>query len=136
MHARKGWSKFKLESGGEQSPLMHGRSFRPTTAKTDPAPTRTRCWAERQIHHRDYKEDPCLHGARALWAKPTAKQFISTQCGGCFERSVPWEHKEDEGLPGSKERGPEGTSELSAVLRHSAKQNQAKATGTLPRAIL
>lgn len=47
-------------------------------------PLRTRCWAERQIHHRDYKEDPCLHGARALWAKPTAKQFISTHVVGAL----------------------------------------------------
>lgn len=33
------------------------------------------------------------------WDKPTHKQLISTQCGGCFERSVLWDHEEQEVSP-------------------------------------
>lgn len=33
------------------------------------------------------------------WDKPTHKQLISTQCGGCFERSVLWDHEEEEVSP-------------------------------------
>lgn len=42
-------------------------------------------------------EDPCLRLTLHLGRKAnTHTQFVSTQCGGCFEMSVQWEHEEEE----------------------------------------